>query len=75
MEYTKKVTLPIRGNGLSNEVGGNAIWDGPLSQESRPHMQGSSSGKNGMEILKYPTPYKDSPITQCAKKGRYNETY
>lgn len=36
-------------------VGENTLWDGPLSQENRPHGQGSSSGKNGMKLkLKQP---------------------
>ena len=48
-------------------VGESHIWDGPLDQNSRPHGVGSSSGNMGMEILKYPTPYKAGPITQKAK--------
>ena len=48
-------------------VGESHIWDGPLDQNSRPHGVGSSSGITGMEILKYPTPYKAGPITQKAK--------
>ena len=31
-------------------IGENTLWDGPLSQEGRPHGQGSSSGKNGMKL-------------------------
>ena len=48
-------------------VGESHIWDGPLDQADRPHGQGSSSGINGMQILKAPTYYKGMPITQCAK--------
>jgi hypothetical protein len=48
-------------------VGESHIWDGPLDQNNRPHGVGSSSGNMGMEILKYPTPYKAGPITQKAK--------
>jgi|TARA_R110000824_G_C15070380_1_gene663297 hypothetical protein len=48
-------------------VGESHIWDGPLDQNGRPHGVGSSSGITGMEILKYPTPYKAGPITQKAK--------
>ena len=48
-------------------VGESHIWDGPLDQNGRPHRVGSSSGNMGMEILKYPTPYKAGPITQKAK--------
>jgi hypothetical protein len=48
-------------------VGESHIWDGPLDQNGRPHGVGSSSGNMGMEILKYPTPYKAGPITQKAK--------
>ncbi len=50
-------------------VGQNAIWDGPLSQEYRVHAKGSSSGKNGMK-LKLDQPCQcgaGTPITQRAK--------
>ena len=48
-------------------VGESHLWDGPLDQQGRPHGKGSSSGINGMQVLKYPTPYEAKPITQCAK--------
>tara|TARA_R110002153_G_scaffold219706_1_gene372199 strand:- start:303 stop:479 length:177 start_codon:yes stop_codon:yes gene_type:complete len=50
-------------------VGENTLWDGPLSQDGRPHSKGSSSGSKGMKLkladcgcdgLK-------APITQRAK--------
>jgi len=31
-------------------VGENTLWDGPLSQENRPHGKGSSSGITGMKL-------------------------
>ena len=48
-------------------VGESQIWDGPLDQDGRPHGQGSSSGRTGMEILKAPSMYKGGPITEIAK--------
>ena len=36
--------------GKNGIVGENAIWDGPLSQVSRPHGKGSSSGAKGMKL-------------------------
>ena len=69
MDYTKME--PKNATGKSKgQIGESALWDGPLNQEGRPHGKGSSSGKNGIEVLKYPTPYEAKPITQCAK-GRY----
>lgn len=57
-------------------VGENTLWDGPLSQSTRPHKKGSSSGSNGMK-LKLMSPCgcigscscgtSGSPITQRAK--------
>ena len=55
--------------------GEDAIWRGPLRQEGRPHAPGSSRGPNGLKVLKFPTPYESKPITQCAKKGQYFESY
>jgi len=55
--------------------GESAIWGGPLSQEGRPHSPGSSTGPNGLQVLKYPSPYEYKPITECAKRGRYHEDY
>jgi hypothetical protein len=69
MDYTKKI-IPNATGKASGEVGESALWDGPLSQIGRPHGKGSSSGKNGMQVLKYPATYEAKPITQCAK-GRY----
>ena len=74
MEYTKKIVPNATGK-ASGEVGESALWDGPLSQMGRPHGKGSSSGITGMQVLKYPSPYINKPITECAKKGRYNESY
>jgi hypothetical protein len=69
MDYTKKM-IPNATGKSKGQVGESALWDGPLSQQGRPHGKGSSSGKNGMQVLKYPTAYDAKPITQCAK-GRY----
>ena len=74
MEYTKK-TNPSSLGKSSGQIGDSALWDGPLSQSGRPHGKGSSSGIRGMEVLKYPCSYESKPITECAKKGRYNESY
>ena len=74
MEYTKNTNPSPPGNSPKG-VGESALWDGPLSQMGRPHGKGSSSGINGMQVLKYPSSYESKPITECAKKGRYNESY
>lgn len=50
-------------------IGENTLWDGPLSQEGRPHAKGSSSGKNPMK-LKIQEPCQcgaGTPITKRAK--------
>ena len=73
MDYKKQMVANPAG-GASGKIGESALWDGPLSQVGRPHGKGSSSGANGMQVLKYPSPYVDKPITQCAK-GRSNESY
>jgi len=52
---------------LAGQIGENAIWDGPLSKEGFPMGKGSSSGKDGLEVSKYPCDYKAGPITQRAK--------
>ena len=52
---------------LAGQVGENAIWDGPLSKEGFPMGKGSSSGKDGLEVSKYPCDSKAGPITQRAK--------
>lgn len=53
----------------NGNLGANTIWDGPLSQEGRPHKKGSSSGPNGMQVSKYPCKSYElqGPITQRAK--------
>jgi len=54
--------------GKNGIVGENAIWDGPLSQISRPHGKGSSSGITGVKLnMDQPAP-KAGPITKIAKK-------
>ena len=52
---------------LNGQVGENAVWDGPLDTSGFPMGKGSSSGITGMEVSKYPTPYKAGPITNIAK--------
>jgi hypothetical protein len=76
MEYKKRMVDNPTGKATnSKEIGESALWDGPLSQEGRPHAKGSSSGINPIQVLKFPTRYEAKPITECAKKGRYNESY
>ena len=48
-------------------VGESHIWDGPLDQVGRPHGPGSSTGPNGISVLKADCVYKSGPITQVAK--------
>ena len=74
MDYTKKI-IPNATGKSNGQIGESALWDGLLSQQGRPHGKGSSSGINGMQVLKYPTPYESKPITQCAKGGRGNGAY
>lgn len=78
MKYTNEITHN-NGNGGKTPIQGiqgeQAIWEGPLSQVGRPHNPGSSRGPNGMQVLKYPSPYEYKPITECAKRGRYHEDY
>ena len=52
---------------LSGQVGENAVWDEPLSKEGFPMGKGSSSGKDGLEVSKYPCDSGAGPITQRAK--------
>ncbi len=53
---------------LAGQVGENAVWDGPLNKEGFPMGQGSSSGKNGLEVSKYPCKCDPgTPITSRAK--------
>ena len=52
---------------LQGQVGENAVWDGPLSKVGFPMGKGSSSGAQGMQVSKYPTPDPKGPITQIAK--------
>jgi hypothetical protein len=49
-------------------VGESHIWDGPLDQVDRPHVQGSNRGPNGMQVLKSVAKYVSGPITQRAKE-------
>ena len=56
---------------LAGQVGENDIWDGPLSKEGFPMGKGSSSGKNGLEVSKYPCKCDPcTPITSRAKSFR-----
>lgn len=59
-------TAKIKSAGI---VGESALWDGPLDLEGFPMGTGSSSGKNGMEVSKYPCGHglSSEPITQRAK--------
>tara|TARA_R110000823_G_C15828927_1_gene490029 strand:+ start:635 stop:853 length:219 start_codon:yes stop_codon:yes gene_type:complete len=47
-------------NNMKNpsQLGANAMWDGPLSEEGRATSPGNS--RNNMQVLKYPC--KTSPI-------------
>ena len=63
----KKNIKSLASQKLQGQVGENAVWDGPLDTTGFPMGKGSSSGINGMQISKYPTPYKAMPITQIAK--------
>ena len=53
---------------LQGQVGENAIWDGPLSKEGFPMGKGSSSGKNGLEVSKYPC--KCDPGTHITSRAK-----
>tara|TARA_R110000772_G_scaffold244579_2_gene357733 strand:- start:51 stop:224 length:174 start_codon:yes stop_codon:yes gene_type:complete len=51
-----------------NQLGANAIWDGPLSEQGRQTKPGNSRyGKDCMQVLKADTTYKAGAITQLAK--------
>jgi hypothetical protein len=63
----KEKTPTVKGIEKNGKTGANALWDGPLDMDGFPMGDGSSSGKNGMEVLKYPTNYIAGPITQRAK--------
>lgn len=54
---------------LEGQVGENALWEGPLDTTGFPMGSGSSSGKNGMQVKKYPCKSYElqGPITQRAK--------
>jgi hypothetical protein len=52
---------------LQGQVGENAVWDGPLNTTGFPMGKGSSSGRLGMQVSKYPCPNPKGPITQIAK--------
>ena len=49
--------------------GANHLWDGPLDKTGYPMGKGSSSGKNGIKLKKYPCKEVNTglPITQRAK--------
>ena len=50
------------------QVGENAVWDGPIDLTDFPKGKGSSSGKNGLEVLKAPFECgHGTPITSRAK--------
>ena len=50
------------------QIGENAAWDGPIDLTDFPKGKGSSSGKNGLELLKAPFECgHGTPITQRAK--------
>lgn len=55
---------------LEGQVGETHLWDGPLDTTGFPMGKGSSSGKNGMQVKKYPCSYDGMPITQKAKMRR-----
>jgi hypothetical protein len=59
-----KIKSPLQGT-----VGESHVWDGPLDTSSFPMGKGSSSGKDGMQIKKYPCKSYEiqPPITQRAK--------
>lgn len=40
----------INSKAAGGVVGENTLWDGPLSQDNRPHGKGSSSGITGMKL-------------------------
>jgi len=54
---------------LEGTVGESHIWDGPLDTSDFPMGKGSSSGKAGLEVKKYPCKSYElqGPITQRAK--------
>jgi hypothetical protein len=67
----KEITPAVRKIEESGITGANALWDGPLDTTGFPMGKGSSSGKDGLELSKYPCDYSDEPITQRAKgRGR-----
>jgi hypothetical protein len=63
----RKVTPAVKRIENDGITGANALWDGPLDMTGFPMGQGSSNGKNGMEVKKTPTMYHAAPITQRAK--------
>lgn len=64
MRQSTPAVKRIENNGVT---GANALWDGPLDVTGFPLGKGSSNGINGMEVSKFPTTHKPSPITQRAK--------
>lgn len=59
-----KIKSPLQGT-----VGESHVWDGPLDTSGFPMGKGSSSGKMGMQVKKYPCKSYElqGPITQRAK--------
>jgi len=53
------------------QLGQNAIWDGPLSEQGRALLKGNSRyGDNCMQLLKAPTPYSPGPVTAKTYKSQ-----
>ena len=68
--YKNDPHAEMHGKGKVGIVGESYIWDGPLDQAGRPHVQGRSSGSDGMKLKLGAVPYGGSmPITQRAKRG------
>jgi hypothetical protein len=53
----KEITPAVRKIEESGITGANALWDGPLDVTGFPMGKGSSSGKDGLELSKYPCDY------------------
>jgi hypothetical protein len=62
----KEVTPAVRKIEETGITGANALWDGPLDTTGFPMGKGSSSGKDGLELSKYPCDYVEGPITNRA---------
>ena len=70
----KNISNPLGKASGNKQVGESALWDGPLSQDGRPHAKGNSRN-GGIKILQAPVPYNSKPITQCAKGDKGNADY